>query len=240
MEIVPLTDTGRVNQRPAWRGALLAACALMLLGACASQTPIEEIFTQDERVDLTGHWELDYERSDNVDRRLRSLLLRLQKGGYAVADPSGQSYSVTRSRQSLEALVGLARLADEVTRSPVLEIDQTEFDIAVERDADFALTCVFHPDRPLSQQGVMANELCGWVNERLVFQTGLPDGLTIFHQFTLAPDGEQLHVATTLRGPGAASPFTVSRFYNRYEPLRQEEDDCSETLTRGRVCGRNE
>ncbi|MEM9387437.1 MAG: hypothetical protein AAGA68_20445 [Pseudomonadota bacterium] len=225
-------DRGHAHTR--W--AMLPGAVLCLLGACASQPPVEEIFTQDERTDLSGHWELDYERSDNVQRRLRSLLLRLQKGGYAVADPGGQGVTLSRSRGSLEALVGLAQLADEVTRSPVLEIAQTEFDIAVERDQDFALTCVFHPDRPLSQQGVMSSELCGWVNERLVFQTGLPDGLTIFHQFTLAPDGDQLHIATTLRGPGAASPFTVSRFYNRYEPLRQENEECSDTLTRGRVC----
>ncbi|MEO0973595.1 MAG: hypothetical protein AAFX85_10920 [Pseudomonadota bacterium] len=207
--------------------------ALAGLAGCSS-TPVEEIFTQDERSDLNGYWEIDYERSDNANRRLRTQLLRLQRGGY-VSD--GQSVSASRAK--VEALVALAQLADEITRAPVLEISQTEYDIAVERGEDFALTCVFHPDRPLSEQGPLGSELCGWVNERLVFQTGLPDGLTIFRQFTLAPDGSQLHVATTLRGPGAAAPFTISRFYNRYEPLRLGEEACSETLTRGRVCRRN-
>lgn len=234
---------GQAAECPAPAGGrrrLVVASLAALLGACASQPPVESIFTPDQRVDMSGSWEIDYSRSDRVDRTLRTLLLRLQSGGYPGVDPGGQGYAAPRSRESLNAVVALAQLAEEITASPVLEIDQTDDDIAVERDETFALTCVFHPDRPLSEQGPLGSELCGWVNERLVFQTGLPDGLTIFRQFTLAPDGQQLHVATTLRSPGAAAPFTISRFYNRFEPVPGSADQgCRETLTRGRVCERS-
>lgn len=219
-------------------GSRLGAGLWLLLAGCASPPPVEEIFTPEERVDMSGFWEIDYSRSDKVDRNLKTLLLRLQNGGYVGLDPAGQG-GAPLTQESFQAVVALAQLADEITRSPVLEIEQSPEDIAVEREDTFALTCVFHPDRPLSEQGPWGSELCGWVNERLVFQTGLPDGLTIFRQFTLAPDGTQLHVATTLRSPGAAAPFTISRFYNRFEPLPDaQEEACIETLSRGRVCTR--
>jgi hypothetical protein len=216
-------------------------CLLLLLAGCASNPPVTvpETYTTAEAVDFSGAWEIDYARSDDVNRELKSLMLSLSRGAGASAgrDPSYRQAPVNRSAASVNITVALAQLADEITRPQVLKIEQSEYDIEIDRgDEAFSLNCVLFDDRPEYEEGPLATELCGWNEDRLVFRTTLPDGLNVIHRLTLAPDGDQLHIATTLSAPGTAVPFTLSRFYNRFEP-RPDRYQCEETLTRGRVCG---
>jgi hypothetical protein len=219
----------------------VTALAALVLGACASTEPVPDApYTRNATVDFSGSWEIDYARSDDAERRLRTTLLQLTKSPdpYSVrVDPAiGGARVAPPSEGSLNAVVALAQLAEEITRPQVLEIDQSVEEIEIDRgDETFALTCALFADRPEYEEGVLATELCGWDEDRLVFRASLPDGLSINHRFTLSPDGEQLHVATTLSAPGAAAVFTLNRFYNRFEPL-PGRDGCRETLTRGRVC----
>ncbi len=78
-------------------------------------------------------------------------------------------------------------------------------------------------------------ELCGWDGHQLIFHVSLPDGLTVRHRMTVAPDRQQLHVATTVTSTAAPAPFTLNRVYQRFEPLPSEYD-CEYTLSKKKTC----
>ena len=134
------------------------------------------------------------------------------------------------------AIVSLARLADFITTSQVIEIEQSETDILVEREDSFALSCSFHDDTPEVVTDELGSELCGWDAHQLIFVVALPEGTRINHRLTMASDGKQLHIATTV-SRGSKKSFTLNRVYYRFDPL-PPEFECEYTLSRGNVCSR--
>jgi hypothetical protein len=192
-------------------------------------------------VDFSGSWEMDYGRSENVQQRLQQLYRGLQRQAERQARAQGgdrrSPVSVGPSNNAVRALVSQAKLADHITASQVLEIDQGRTDVEIQREGNFALTCNFADDDPRPQESDLGSELCGWDSHQLVFVIHLPDSTRINHRLTLAPAGDSLHIATTVKH-GGASPFTLNRVYYRFQPM-PEDYSCEYTLTRGRVCSRN-
>lgn len=218
----------------------IISCLLII--ACAPQ-PINQSVNSganDTSIDFSGSWELDYRRSDDVNRELKSLFRKLQRAAENRAsnrDPRFRQNSSINIGGSnpVASVVAAARLADTITRSPVLEIDQSGNQIEVKRGDSFALTCEFHGDTPQLIENALGTEVCGWDHHQLVFKIALPDNLTISHRMTIAPDGQKLHVATTVASSSALTPFTLSRIYDRFEPL-SSDDNCEYTLSRGKSC----
>ena len=133
----------------------------------------------------------------------------------------------------------MARLADSITRSDTLFIDHDIKSIAVERQDDFDLTCEFSNSTAQSFESPLGREICGWDGTKMAFHVALPDRVTITHRLTLSPDGQELNVATTVTSPISNTPYTLNRFYYRFEPLPSPYD-CEQTLTRKRVCYKRE
>jgi hypothetical protein len=225
--------------------SLLLACAV--LAACSgspnSNSSAKGIAARDKSVDFSGSWEMDYGRSDNVDDRLRSIYNELQRQAERRARKRGEVSNRgaltmgTPEGQSMSAIVALARLADFITTSQVLTIEQSEIDITVEREDNFALGCTFIDDTPEPVINELGSELCGWDAHQLVFLISMPDGLRVNHRMTLAPDGQKLHIATTVSNGGYAHPFTLNRVYYRFDPLPPDYA-CKYTLSKGNVCSR--
>ena len=67
----------------------------------------------------------------------------------------------------------------------------------------------------------------------------LPDGLQVTHRFTISEDRQQLRVVTTVSSSTARVPFTLQRFYRKFERL-PPDFNCIETLTMKRVCSTGE
>jgi hypothetical protein len=226
--------------------------AALLLFGCAAQEAGRPPATASEAVmprvlsDFSGHWEMDYGRSDNVQQKLDSVYRELQRAAERAARAQADSRSrgaalgnVAPPNSAVRSLVALARMADHVTASQVLEIEQTEQSIEVKREENFALTCALQTGPPKPQESALGSEICGWDAHQLVFIISLPDGLRINHRMTVAEDGESLQVATTVASADSRTPFTVNRVYYRFEPL-PEDYACEYTLTRGRVCSRSD
>lgn len=210
----------------------------LLLGACAAQrgqpSALHSI-TDPRPVDLGGSWERDYARSDDVNRQLGRLFRKLNR---TTRDPGFSSNpGPSLSGRSAASMVALAQLADLVTRPTVLTITHTDALLKIERDGDFDMICEFHNGLARGTQSAEGVEACGWVGEQYVTRLSLPDGIRVAHRFTVSPDSQNLHVATTVSSPTAGMPFTLNRFYTRFEPLPDNER-CIETLTRKRVCTR--
>ncbi|WP_133125961.1 hypothetical protein [Pseudohalioglobus lutimaris] len=182
---------------------------------------------------------MDYSQSENVREAFDVLIRELQRQAERQARSMSQGGG-TLSTSGVgigngASIYALARMAEIVTEPQLLDIEQSEHHISVKRDGSFALSCEFHNGGFDSRESVLGNEICGWDGHQLLFQVYLPDGLTIYHRFTLGPDGERINIATTLRSDQVASPFALDRVYRRYDP-NASGIRCKQTLSKGRVC----
>ncbi len=224
-----------------------SAVLLVTLGACSS-TPggaDHKAAEPGHTVDFSGSWEMDYGRSDKLDDRLRSIFKELQRQAERQTRTSGSDRSSRNTTGSssdglsslLAGIIPLARLADYITTSQILEIEQSDTDIRVEREDTFTLNCNFTSETAEAVKDNSGGELCGWDEHQLVFVIALTDGTHINHRLTLAPDGQQLHIATTV-SRSSRSAFTLNRVYYRFDPLAPDYQ-CEFTLSRGNVCTRS-
>jgi hypothetical protein len=215
-----------------------------LLCACGSPAPKPAVLqgANSQAVNFGGSWEMDYSMSDNTQEKLdyivrdlnrdakrRAQQGNMQQGGY------GGGVVVTGSGNSGSSILGLVRMADLITQSPLLEITQDTNNIRMEREQDFDLTCEFYPGELSKVETPFGTEICGWNGHQLVFKLLLPDGLSIQHIMTMGAAGQKLNIATTVVTRQVSFPFVLNRVYNRFEP-GESGYKCEVTLTRGTVC----
>ncbi|MBT8132398.1 MAG: hypothetical protein KJO35_09030 [Gammaproteobacteria bacterium] len=224
------------------RGLVLSAL-VTIFAACAQQpAQVRQIqgLPISSPVNLSGSWERDYSRSDDVNDALGRMFRRLNRANqnYGRGDNSTRGgYAPLMSTRDVNSVLSLARLAELVTRPPVLTIKQGERELRVEREGDFDMLCEFHAGLAHGVENTYGVEVCGWQGQQFISRLVLPDGLVVSHRFSIAPDQQNLHVATTVSQSGTPVPFTLNRFYTRFEPL-PDRDNCIETLSRKRVCTR--
>ena len=219
---------------------LVLLSSVCLLLACTSGRQQASQAQNSKPVDFTGSWELDYSQSDNIQARLNSLVRELRRDmerrnqGGMQQGPAAVSFGGSGAN-SAPSVIGLAQMAEMITRSALLEIEQDEHEIKVKREENFALGCEFHGGQFHTVETPLGSESCGWSSHQLVFRILLPEGLSIQHVMTLGPEGERLNVATTVVSDQVSYPFTLNRVFNRFEP-GSSGYSCKMTLTKGRVC----
>jgi len=212
-----------------------------VLAACSSSSTKSRPLEQDNaaQVDLSGFWELDLAQSDNIQARLdtlvRELVERARRQAEGRNDRGGGMVIGSAGSNSAPSIIGLAKMADMITSSQLLEIIQGKSDILIKREDNFALSCEFYKGQAEPEKTVFGTELCGWDSYQLLFRMYLPDGLSIQHRVSLGSAGDRLNIATTVYSDQVSYPFTLNRVYKRYEPDR-DGIRCEQTLTRGKVC----
>lgn len=206
---------------------------------CASgpaEAPVPALAEDSMRADFSGSWQRNYIRDETIngalgeayDRLLRQTLDRQQR----YPDPARQAGPSPRDRESL---VALARLAELITRNDVVTIVQDDYEVRVDRKDDFSLLCSFYDGIAQGTVSVYGQEACVWEGQDLVSTLKLPDKLTIVHRFTVSADRQELRIITTISSSTSPVPFTVRRFYTRFDrPAPRYE--CIETLSMKRVC----
>ena len=235
---LPVPDLITVNIQPA-----LTAClaALLLLAGCQTAEPSrinEEV--EFNVVDMSGNWEKDYLLSDDFQTEFNLYMSDIQRTYRQQADGLNRGTTFGGGPSvggSMETIVGLARFTEEITRMPLLQIEQDRARIRIDREDDFALFCEFFSRQTAVTQTPFGTEQCGWNGEQLLFQLDLQDGLSIFYQVTLAPNGRQLNITTTVTSAMVSTPLTISNYYRRYD-IPESDVDCILTLTRNNVCRR--
>ena len=212
------------------------------LSGCATPEiagPPEPVVAEGElmKANLAGSWERDYSRDDDVNATLQRAYNLLAR---TVSDQRlGVPSRTGMSARQANALVALARLAELITRPDVLTISQTDYEISVSRKDDFSMLCQFYDSGPKATDSPYGRELCGWQGRDLVSVLRLPEGLKVVHQFTLSDDEERMRVVTTVSSPTSPVPFTLRRFYRKFDRLPPEYN-CIETLSMKRVCSTGE
>jgi len=219
--------------------ALVVVC--FVTSACSSQPqrPLEP--DNPAHVSYEGFWELNLGQSDNIQARLDILVRELQQRaerqaqGQRGSDRGGGMVIGNPGSNSGVSIIGLARMAEMITGSQLLEIEQGDNDILIKREDTFSLDCEFFKGSSEPRKGPLGTEVCGWDSHQLLFRIFLPDGLSIQHRMSLGESGDRLNIATTVYSDRVSYPFTLNRVYNRYEPDRGGIT-CELTLTRGKVC----
>ena len=214
---------------------LLSLC--LLVAACSQQPVIDN---EMQRIygalpaDLSGSWERNYARDDDVNAVLRDTYNKLSRTSPDQHNPASPGVAMPSSRD-VASIRALARLAESITRPDVLTISQSEYEISIEREDDFALFCAFYDGVAQDTQNDYGIEICGWDGEQLVSNLVLPDGLQVTHRFAISEDGEQLRVVTTVSSKTSRVPFTLRRYYTKF--VRPPSVlNCIETFSMKRVC----
>jgi hypothetical protein len=217
----------------------LVGVLVVALAACSSQPGLGPLpdAGQPPGADFSGSWELDLAQSDNIQRELDSIFRELRRQAERRAQTRGDGRSGPGYSLGVDgnAMVDLARMAEYVTRSPLLEVEQSDAGIRVKREENFALDCAFGAAEPETEKNPLGREICGWDDHQLVFWVLLPEGVKINHRFSLGPRGERLNIATSVYSDRSSYPFTINRVYHRFDP-EADGISCEVTLTRGRVC----
>jgi hypothetical protein len=213
----------------------ISVIACLLVTACSSNQPTIDTsirsYSGGMPADLSGSWERDYSRSDDIQGILNSTLRRMYRPhpdtGYPV--PSQDSSKV----------VAMARFVDLITRPDVLTITQDQYEIKIARKDDFTMLCEFYEGYAKRTESEFGAEVCSWNGNQLVSHLVLPDGLLVSHRFTVAANGMSLQVSTTISSSASRVPFTVNRVYMKFEPP-ESGFNCIQTLSMKRVCSTGE
>jgi hypothetical protein len=213
-----------------------------LIVACTPAQPVidEQMMRIDGEMpaDFSGSWERDYSRGDDVNQVLRDIYYYLSRTSADRAYTTRPA-PVQPSSRDMQSITALARLAELITRPQVLTISQNDQEITVDRKDDFSLLCAFYDGVAKGTESAYGTEICGWDGDQLVSHLILPDGLQVTHRFTVSEDRQQLRVVTTVSSSTARLPFTLRRFYRKFERL-PPDFNCIETLSMKRVCSTGE
>lgn len=194
------------------------------------------------RLDFSGSWEKDFGRSDSWEDELNRMLrirqeqaARQQSGLPGRAGPavSVGNISLGGGRGGAN-IIELAQLAEYISRQTTMQITQDRQEIRIERRGEAPLICSLEAGPLATFSSVHGSEVCGWDQQQLVFRITLPDELVISHRFSVAADGSELRMVTSISSRGSA-PFNLRQNFNSYEaPVG--DYNCVLTLSRGRVC----
>jgi hypothetical protein len=225
---------------------MLRVSAILLFSlsilACTPAKPVidEEMMRIDGEMpaDFSGSWERDYSRGDDVNQVLRDIYFYLSRTSADRAYTTRPA-PVKPSSRDMESIQALARLAERITRPQVLTISQNDQEITVDRKDDFSLLCAFYDGVAKGTESDYGTEICGWDGDQLVSHLVLPDGLQVTHRFTVSADRQQLRVVTTVSSNTARLPFTLRRYYRKFERM-PPDFNCIETLSMKRVCSTGE
>lgn len=218
--------------------ALLLACLSLVGCSQAPEKPRPQPSNNVARADFSGFWELNYGQSDNIQVELNAMVRDLRKHMDRRRQP-GMNQGVIigggGTNNSGASIMGLAQMADLITQSQLLEITQSEHNIKVKREGDFALTCEFYIGQFHTVETPLGKEICGWNAHQLVFRILLPEGLSIQHILSVGDNRQKLNIATTVVSDQVSTPFELDRVYDRYQP-QDDGYSCKMTISKGRVC----
>jgi hypothetical protein len=185
-------------------------------------------------VDFSGSWELDYQLSDHPSEKIRYLYTQARAQAERAAERAQNSGRYVDPRMfNVQSVIGLGRLTEKIAQATVLTITQENDHVVISRNDDFSLICDFG-DMGWKQNAI-GTEGCAWDEDQLAFQIALPDGLSVYHQFSIAADRSRINVATTVKVSGVSYPFTLNKVYMPFEP-GEGAFDCSYTIANQTSC----
>ena len=209
---------------------------MTLLVGCITAPIEEEITRKALPVDMTGHWEIDFAQSDNLQDQLNAVgrKIRREAARRERLAKEGQGFA-GGPLPGRRDLLTLARLAEIINEPGLLEIIQATGRTRVKRENSFALVCETDGSAISVTTDLLGEQRCGWDDSQLFFMLTLQEGLEVTHRLSRSEEGKALLLVTSFDTPGTRFPLVVSQFFKRYDPDNLGFR-CERSLTKGKVC----
>lgn len=211
-------------------------CFICLSVGCAQERHSEAVTRVATPVNMAGHWEIDFARSDNLQDQLSSIARRVQREATRRARLAEEGRGFAGSPlPDQRDLITLARLAEIITEPVLLEVIQSDSRIRVKRDKSFALVCEYDGSGLGVTVDTLGIQRCGWDGDQLYFAIELEEGLDVTHRLSRAKETDTLLMVTSVETTATRFPMVVSQYFTLYDPDALGYR-CERTLTRGKVC----
>ena len=211
-------------------------CFICLSVGCAQERHSEAVTRVATPVNMAGHWEIDFARSDNLQGQLSSIARRVQQEATRRARLAEEGRGFAGSPlPDQRDLITLARLAEIITEPVLLEVIQSDSRIRVKRDKSFALVCEYDGSGLGVTVDTLGIQRCGWDGDQLYFAIELEEGLDVTHRLSRAKETDTLLMVTSVETTATRFPMVVSQYFTPYDPDALGYR-CERTLTRGKVC----
>ena len=211
-------------------------CFICLSVGCAQERHSEAVTRVATPVNMAGHWEIDFARSDNLQGQLSSIARRVQREATRRARLAEEGRGFAGSPlPDQRDLITLARLAEIITEPVLLEVIQSDSRIRVKRDKSFALVCEYDGSGLGVTVDTLGIQRCGWDGDQLYFAIELEEGLDVTHRLSRAKETDTLLMVTSVETTATRFPMVVSQYFTPYDPDALGYR-CERTLTRGKVC----
>ena len=208
--------------------ALSVLLGLLSIGSSGRAASVDAVSA------FLGHWEVDFSASEHPNDKLRYLyeVTLSDHQRRLAAGQNRRGESPFQAMEDLRGLVNLGRLAEQITRTSVLEIRQSDETLTVSRDDNFSLRCDL--SREVAPEEFGASD-CRIKNKELFFELKLPGDVVITHRLILSQRQDRLSMATSIVAGGVSQPFTVNRVYLPFTPA-ETGFECEYHLGKGKVC----
>ena len=217
-----------------WRVCLASVIAVSL--GCSSDPVKQEITRVASPVDMSGHWEMDYAKSDNLQDQLNAVARQIRREAarreQLAKEGRGFAGGPLPGRRDL---ITLARLAEIITEPTLLEVVQAAGRTRVKRENSFALVCETDGSTISVTTDLLGEQRCGWDSSQLFFMLTLQEGLEVTHRLSQSNEGDALLMVTSVETPDTKFPLIVSQFFKRYDP-ESLGFTCERSLTKGKIC----
>lgn len=211
-------------------------CFICLSVGCAQERHSEAVTRVATPVNMAGHWEIDFARSDNLQDQLSSIARRVQREAARRARLAEEGRGFAGSPlPDQRDLITLARLAEIITEPVLLEVIQSDSRIRVKREKSFALVCEYDGSGLGVTVDTLGIQRCGWDGDQLYFAIELEEGLDVTHRLSRAKETDTLLMVTSVETTATRFPMVVSQYFTPYDPDALGYR-CERTLTRGKVC----
>ena len=211
-------------------------CFICLSVGCAQERHSEAVTRVATPVNMAGHWEIDFARSDNLQDQLSSIARRVQREATRRARLAEEGRGFAGSPlPDQRDLITLARLAEIIIEPVLLEVIQSDSRIRVKREKSFALVCEYDGSGLGVTVDTLGIQRCGWDGDQLYFAIELEEGLDVTHRLSRAEETDTLLMVTSVETTATRFPMVVSQYFTPYDPDALGYR-CERTLTRGKVC----
>lgn len=211
-------------------------CFICLSVGCAQERHSEAVTRVATPVNMAGHWEIDFARSDNLQDQLSSIARRVQREATRRARLAEEGRGFAGSPlPDQRDLITLARLAEIIIEPVLLEVIQSDSRIRVKREKSFALVCEYDGSGLGVTVDTLGIQRCGWDGDQLYFAIELEEGLDVTHRLSRAKETDTLLMVTSVETTATRFPMVVSQYFTPYD-LDALGYHCERTLTRGKVC----
>lgn len=211
-------------------------CFICLSVGCAQERHSEAVTRVATPVNMAGHWEIDFARSDNLQDQLSSIARRVQREATRRARLAEEGRGFAGSPlPDQRDLITLARLAEIIIEPVLLEVIQSDSRIRVKREKSFALVCEYDGSGLGVTVDTLGIQRCGWDGDQLYFAIELEEGLDVTHRLSRAKETDTLLMVTSVETTATRFPMVVSQYFTPYDPDALGYR-CERTLTRGKVC----